>query len=293
MTAAIAGDVFTSPSVDQIVAAIRAAAGPAGAVLVVKNYTGDRLNFALAAEIAQSEGIPCEIVVVADDVSLRDIVEPARRRGIAGTILIHKIAGAAAAAGNPVAEVARLARAAASELGTMGVGLGPCTLPGADHPGFTLGENEIELGLGIHGEKGVAREPMLPADALVDRILQTILDDLGLSSGDRVALLVNGLGGTPPIELAVVARRALSALRSRDLNVARAWSGNYLTALDMPGCSLSVLKLDDVRLGLLDEPAHAPAWVASGRIPPEPARITVPQHTTRSQSSNLGRSLVG
>ena len=154
LSAAIAGDVFTSPSVDAIVAAIRAVAGPAGAVLVVKNYTGDRLNFGLAAELAARDGIPCEMVVVADDVALHGIVEPERRRGIAGTVLIHKVAGAAAASGQSLHDVAAVARAAAASLGTMGVALGACTVPAAGKPGFTLGEDEIELGLGIHGEKG-------------------------------------------------------------------------------------------------------------------------------------------
>ncbi len=277
LTAAISGDVFTSPSVDQIHAAITACAGPAGAVLVVKNYTGDRLNFALAAELAHADGIPCEIVVVADDVALRDTVEPARRRGIAGTVLIHKIAGAAAEDGKPLAEVASVARAAAAELGSMGVGLGACTLPMASQAGFTLGEDEIELGLGIHGEKGVARSTIRPANELVDMILDTIIGDRGLSAGDRVALLVNGLGGTPPMELAVVAGHALARLRGRNLVVERAWSGNYLTALEMPGCSLSLLKLDDDRLGLLDRPAQAPAWTADGRIPLTIARVMVPR----------------
>lgn len=266
LTAAIAGDVFTSPSVDTIHTAIRAAAGPAGAVLIVKNYTGDRLNFALAAENAYRDGIPCEIVVVADDVALHGVVEPARRRGIAGTVLVHKIAGAAAARGRTLAEIARIARDAAAELGTMGVALGPCTVPAAGHPGFTLGEDEIELGLGIHGEKGVERSTIRPADEVVGILLETILRDRGFGRGDRVVLLVNGLGGTPPMELAIAARHALAVLRECGLVVERAWCGNYLTALEMPGCSLSLMKVDQACLALLDQPAQAPAWTASGRI---------------------------
>jgi ATP-dependent dihydroxyacetone kinase len=277
LTAAIAGDVFTSPSVDQIHAAIMAAAGPAGAVLIVKNYTGDRLNFALAAELAHSDGIPCEIVVVADDVALRDTVEPARRRGIAGTVLIHKVTGAAAAMGKPLVEVATLARSAAAELGSMGVALGACTVPAAGQPGFTLGSDEIELGLGIHGEKGVARSAMRPASALVETILETIIADRVLLPGDRVALLVNGLGGTPPMELAIVAGQALAFLRMGGLVVERAWAGNYLTALEMAGCSLSLLRLDDARLALLDYGAQAPAWIANGRIPARVARVRLPK----------------
>jgi dihydroxyacetone kinase len=273
LTAAVAGDVFTSPSVDAVLAAIHAAAGPAGAVLIVKNYTGDRLNFGLAAELARGEGIPVEIVVVADDVALRDTVPRERRRGIAGTVLVHKIAGAAAAAGCSAAEVARLANEAAAALGSMGVALGACTVPAVGHPGFALGDNEIELGLGIHGEKGVERSAVAPADALVDRLLDAIRADLGLAAGQSVALLVNGLGGTPQMELAIVARRALAALRAHGLVVERAWQGSLLTALEMPGCSLSILKLDAQRIELLDAPTSAAGWPGSGRI--GPARKTV------------------
>ena len=263
--AAVAGDVFTSPSTDAVLAAIRAASGPAGALLVVKNYTGDRLNFGRAAEMARAEGIAVEAVVVADDVALRDTVEPARRRGIAGTVLVHKVAGAASAAGLDLASVAAEARAAAAKLGTMGVALGACTVPGG-RPGFVLADDEMELGLGIHGEAGVRRAKLLPADALVDELLDTILADLALPSGARVALLVNGLGGTPPMELAVVARRALTALRDRGLDVVRAWSGNLLTALEMPGMSLSVMAVDDARLARLDAPTGASAWPGSGHL---------------------------
>ncbi|MFC3126075.1 dihydroxyacetone kinase family protein [Pseudoroseomonas globiformis] len=264
--AAISGDVFTSPSTDAVLAAIRAVGGPDGAVLVVKNYTGDRLNFGLAAELARAEGIPAEIVVVADDVALRDTVEPGRRRGIAGTVLVHKVAGAAAAAGLPLEQVAAEARAAAEAMGTMGVALGACTVPGAGRPGFTLGEDEAELGLGIHGEQGVKRVALQTADALVEEILGTIIEDRGLKRGDRVVLLVNGLGGTPPMELAVVARQAMAVLRRAGLMVERAWTGNLLTALEMPGMSLTVLPVDDARLARLDAPSAAPAWPGNGRI---------------------------
>ncbi|MCR0982641.1 dihydroxyacetone kinase family protein [Roseomonas populi] len=264
--AAVAGDVFTSPSVDAVLAGIRAAAGPAGAVLIVKNYTGDRLNFGLAAELARAEGIPAEVVVVADDVALRDTVEPARRRGIAGTVLVHKVAGAAAAAGLPLEAVVAEARAAAAAIGTMGVALGACTVPAAGMPGFSLLEDEAELGLGIHGEQGVRRVPLRPADAFVEEILDTILADAALRAGERVALLVNGLGGTPPMELAVVARRALALLRERGLVVERAWCGNLLTALEMPGASLTVMRVNDALVARLDAPADAPAWPGSGRI---------------------------
>ena len=279
LTAAVAGDVFTSPGTDAILAAILAVSGPAGAVLVVKNYTGDRLNFGLAAELARQQGIPVEIVIVADDVALRDLVARDRRRGIAGTVLVHKLAGAAAERGLPLAEVAGIARGAAAALGSMGVALGACVVPSVGKPGFDLGENEIEFGLGIHGEKGVERTTIRGANQIVTSLLDQIVTDLDLKPGARVALMVNGLGGTPPMELAVVSRAALADLRGRGIAVERAWSGNFMTAIEMPGVSLTVLPLDDQRDALLDDETDVPIWPGSGRIaqrklvkvPPQPA----------------------
>lgn len=265
LSAAIAGDVFTSPSVDAVLAAIRAVSGPAGAVLIVKNYTGDRLNFGLAAEMASAEGLPTKIVVVADDVALHDTVEPSRRRGIAGTVLVHKVAGAVAAAGLALDDVVTEASAAAAALGTMGVALGPCTVPAAGKPGFSLDDGEMELGLGIHGEQGVRRARLQPADPVVDMIMDTLLAQTHLPDR-RVALLVNGLGGTPPMELSIVVRHSLARLRTRGFYVERAWCGNFMTALEMPGCSLTVLAVDEARLERLDAPATAPAWPGSGRV---------------------------
>jgi ATP-dependent dihydroxyacetone kinase len=293
LSAAIAGDVFTSPSVDAVLAAIRASAGPAGAVLVVKNYTGDRLNFGLAAELATLEGIPTEVVVVADDVALAGVVEKARRRGIAGTVLIHKLAGAAAAAGKSVADVAEIARAGAAVLGSMGVALGSCTVPAAGKPGFELGETEIELGLGIHGEKGVERTTIKPADELAEILVSRIVDDLGLAAGDRVALLVNGLGATPPMELAIVMRKALAVLRGRGLTVERAWNGVFLSALEMPGVSISLLKLDDARLALIDAAASAPAWTGPGYLPEKRQVVSVPKVAAAAERTLSAGALAG
>jgi ATP-dependent dihydroxyacetone kinase len=266
LTAAIAGDVFTSPSVDAVLEAIRAVTGPAGAVLIVKNYTGDRLNFGLAAELARAEGIPVETVVVADDVALKDIVPRERRRGIAGTVLVHKIAGAAAEAGASLEEVARLARLAAEDVGSMGIALGACTLPAVGTPGFSLGENEIEVGLGIHGEKGVRRTPMTSVDRLAEQVLDTIIADRRLERGDRIVLLVNGLGATTPMELSILARDAINGLRRRGMEVARVWSGTFLSALDMQGFSLSVMAVNEGRLKLLDAATRAAAWPGLGEI---------------------------
>ena len=209
LTAAVAGEVFTSPSTDTVLAGIRASAGAAGALIIVKNYTGDRLNFGLAAELARAEGIPVEIVVVADDVALKDTVSVDRRRGIAGTVLVHKLAGAAAEQGLPLAEVARIARSAAEKLSSMGISLGSCTLPSVGKPGFVLGEQEIEVGLGIHGEQGVRRMPIASADELTSLVLKTIESNGRIKSGDRVVLLVNGRDQRRPWNFQLLLARQL------------------------------------------------------------------------------------
>jgi dihydroxyacetone kinase len=282
LSAAVAGDVFTSPAPDAVLAAIKAVAGRAGALLIVKNYTGDRLNFGLAADLARAEGILVETVVVADDAALAASTGLAGARGLAGTVFVHKIAGAASEAGASLAEVAAEARAAAESVATMGVALSPCTVPAAGTPGFALGEREIELGLGIHGEPGVRKAAIGPADAIVDEMLGKILDRLGAGPGSRVALLVNNLGGTPTIELAIVARRAIEALESLGYSVERAYAGTFLSALEMAGVSLSVLLVDDARLARLDAPTDAPAWPNASAHPhvrdaaplPDPTAMT-------------------
>jgi dihydroxyacetone kinase len=264
LSAAVAGDVFTSPSPDAVLAALRAVTGRAGALLLVKNYTGDRLNFGLAAELARAEGLQVEMVLVADDVALTDAPLPERghpgRRGIAGTVLVHKVAGAAAAAGRPLGDVAAVARSAAAAVATMGVGLSSATVPAVGRPTFHLGEDEMELGLGIHGEPGVRRAPIMDATAVTEQLLGTILRSTTLGRGDRVALLINNLGGTTTMELAIVARQALLVLEREGLVVERAYAGTFLTALEMAGVSLSLLQVDDARLAALDAPTEAPAW---------------------------------
>jgi dihydroxyacetone kinase len=301
LSAAVAGEVFTSPSPDAVLAAIRAVAGPPGVLLIVKNYTGDRLNFGLAAEVARAEGIDVEMVVVADDVSLAATADNAGRRGLAGTILVHKVAGAAAEAGASLAEVAAEAKAAAEAVGTMGVALTPCTVPAAGHPSFTLGDDEIELGLGIHGEPGVRRGALEPADALVDHLLGAILADAPPPAhhGERVALLVNNLGGTPTMELLVVARRALALLEERGAKVERVYLGTFLSALEMAGVSLSLLRVDDARLARLDAATDAPAWPnAAGRprVPKAPVAWSTEEEavellTLEPPRTRLGRVL--
>ncbi len=285
--AAVSGDVFTSPSSDSVLAAIRACVGAKGVLLIVKNYTGDRLNFGLAAEMARGEGIAVEMVVVGDDIALRDSVPKEQSRGIAGTVLVHKIAGALAAQGADLVMVATVAREVAANLATMGVALGSCTIPAVGKPSFELAENEVELGLGIHGEKGMARINSCPVDELVVVLLEKICADLHLMANESVVLLVNGLGGTPPMELAIVARQALAYLRQRGIKVERAWSGNFMTALDMPGCSLTVLRVNQQWLECLDFPVAVSAWNNAGKLPAERGSYQIPTPPPSDKSTGI------
>ncbi|MDL5158821.1 dihydroxyacetone kinase family protein [Actinomycetospora termitidis] len=276
LAGAVCGEVFASPSADAVLSGIRAFRDHPGVLLVVMNYTGDRLNFGLAAQLARAEGIACEMVTVADDVALdADDDVTAGRRGLAGTVLVTKVAGAAAAAGVPLDEVARAARETAGAVGTMGVALSAATVPSAGEPGFVLEHDEIEIGLGIHGEQGVRRESLRPADELVDEVVETVCADRGFARGDRVAVLVNGTGATPPMELSILLRRALENLESRGIGVERAWAGTFLSSIDMAGFSVAVLGLDDERLARLDAPARSAAWpsgsgTVAGGVPTVP-----------------------
>ncbi len=259
LTAAVCGEVFTSPPVDAVLAGLTAAVPQAEEfVLIVKNYTGDVLNFSLAAEIARSEGKRVEQVIVGDDVALLDQHSPQEARGLAGTVLVHKIAGAAAAEGMALAEVARLARDAAGQVWTLGVGYGMCTLPGAATPPFPAGQ--MEWGLGIHGEPGARRTEALPLTDAAEVVVGELLERSGVTQGQRVAVLVNQLGGLSGMQTAAVERAALTSLRARGIDLALYWSGTYLTALDMPGFSVSIMRLDAERERLLLEPCNAPGW---------------------------------
>jgi triose/dihydroxyacetone kinase / FAD-AMP lyase (cyclizing) len=258
LSAAVAGEVFTSPSSDTVFAAIKAVAGKPGALLVVKNYTGDRLNFGLAAEMARAEGIPVEMVIVDDDVALRDMGQTTGARGLAGTVFVHKLLGAAAAEGKNLTELVTISKAAVASLGTMGVSFSAGTSPAVGKPSFELGEQEMELGLGIHGEPGVKRMPMQRADQLTETLLSTILQDGKFP--ERVAVMVNNLGATTTMELAIVARHAVRFLESKDFMVERIFAGTFLSSLDMAGISISVLGLNDERLRWLDAATTAPAW---------------------------------
>jgi ATP-dependent dihydroxyacetone kinase len=277
LTAAVSGEVFTSPSTDAVLATIRACAGTAGVLLIIKNYTGDRLNFGLAAELARAEGIAVDVVIVADDAAF-DLGAVNNRRGIAGTVFVHKVAGAAAAAGVDLARVREEAARAALAVRTMGVALSACTVPAVGSPGFELPETQIELGLGIHGERGIRRSPLVPADAITAQLIDRLVADSGVTSGSRVVVLVNNLGATPLMELNIIVRAALHELRTRRIRVERLWCGTFLSAIDMAGCSISILPVDPAVLSRLDAATSAPAWVAAPELPdlPTPIRINAP-----------------
>ncbi|KAL2630291.1 hypothetical protein R1flu_014977 [Riccia fluitans] len=264
LTAAVCGDIFASPSVAAILAAIRAVTGPPGCLLIVKNYTGDRLNFGLAAEQAKADGYKVEVVIVGDDCALPPPRGIAGRRGLAGTLFVHKVAGAAAQAGLSLSEVAAEARRVSQMVGTMGVGLTVCTIPG-QVTSDRLGPGKMELGLGIHGEPGATVADIQPVDVVVSHLLKIILSQepqyVPVRRGSRVAIMINGLGATPVMELAIIAGKAVANLQlEHGLGVERVYTGSFMTSLDMAGMSLSVLKVDDSILARLDAPTAAPAW---------------------------------
>ncbi len=259
LDAAVPGAVFTSPTPDPILAATKAVDGGAGVLHIVKNYTGDVLNFETAADLAAADEIEVRTVIVNDDVAVKDSLYTAGRRGVAGTVLVEKIAGAAAERGDDLSAVATVAEKVIGQVRSMGVALTPCVVPHAGEPSFTLADDEIEIGIGIHGEPGRERIKLEPADAIVDRILGPILDDIPFASGDRVLLFVNGMGGTPQVELYIVFRRAAAVLAERGIEVTRTLVGNFTTSLEMQGMSITVLKLDDELTALWDAPVHTAA----------------------------------
>ncbi|XP_075283381.1 triokinase/FMN cyclase [Opisthocomus hoazin] len=281
LTGVVAGAVFTSPAVGSILAAIRAVtqAGAAGTLLIVKNYTGDRLNFGLALERARAEGADVRMVVVGDD-SAFAAPKKAGRRGLCGTVLIHKVAGALAEAGASLNEIVEKVSAAAKAMGTLGLSLSPCSVPGSK-PTFELGTDEMELGLGIHGEAGVRRMKVLPADEAVETMLAHMTDPsnasrLPLSPGASVVLVVNNLGGLSCLELGIVAGAAVRCLESRGVRIARALVGSFMTALEMAGVSLTLLLADEELVGLIDAKTTAMAWPNLAAAPATSQRQEVP-----------------
>jgi dihydroxyacetone kinase-like protein len=259
LDAACPGAVFTSPVPDQMLAATKAVDGGAGVLHIVKNYTGDIMNFELAAELAQGEGIEVTSVVIADDVAVQDSLYTAGRRGVGGTVLAEKIVGAAAEEGQDLASVTALCQRVQDNVRSMGMALTSCTVPAAGKPTFEIGDDEMEIGIGIHGEPGRERRPLASANEITDALLNPILEDAGLGQGDSVLAFVNGMGGTPLIELYVVYNRVAQVCAERGITISRNLVGSYITSLEMAGCSITLLKLDDEMTRLWDAPVLTPA----------------------------------
>lgn len=258
---AVAGAVFTSPTPDQVYEAVKVVDGGKGVLLIIKNYTGDIMNFEMAAEMAEADGVAVAKVVVNDDVAVENSTWTTGRRGIAGTVFVHKIAGAKAETGAGLAEVQRVAEKVIANVRSMGMALSPCIVPAAGKPSFTLADNEVEIGMGIHGEPGTHRESLRTADATAEHLVGKILDDLLLNAGEEVVVMINGLGGTPLMELYVVNRKVAALLAGKNINIAKTYIGNYMTSLEMAGFSITVLKLDAELKELLLAPADTPALV--------------------------------
>ncbi|MCI8864584.1 MAG: dihydroxyacetone kinase subunit DhaK [Lachnospiraceae bacterium] len=259
LDAAVAGAVFTSPTPDQILEGIRAIATDAGVLMVVKNYTGDVMNFEMAADMAEMEGIPVKHVVTNDDVAVKDSLYTIGRRGVAGTVFVHKIAGAKAEQGASLDEVQAVAQKVIDNVRTMGAAITPCTVPAAGKPGFELGEDEMEVGIGIHGEPGTHREKVRPADEVAGHLLDQILGDIDYV-GHEVAVMVNGSGATPLMELFIINNHVADVLAEKGVKVYKTFVGEYMTSIEMQGFSISLLRLDDEMKQLLDAPANTPAW---------------------------------
>jgi dihydroxyacetone kinase-like protein len=259
LDAACPGEVFTSPVPDQMLAATKAVDGGAGVLHIVKNYTGDVLNFKLAAEDAADEGVEVESVLVDDDVAVQDSLYTAGRRGVGATVLLEKIAGAAAERGEDLKAVAEVARRVDDRGRSFGVALSSCTPPASGKPMFDLPDGEMEVGIGIHGEPGRRREPVRSAHEIVETMLEAVLSDLKPADGAKVLAFVNGMGGTPLIELYLLYNEVDTQLRAAGLEPARNLVGNYITSLEMAGASITLLELDDELTALWDAPVHTPA----------------------------------
>ena len=259
LDAACPGEVFTSPTPDQMEAATKAVDGGAGVVHIVKNYTGDVMNFEMAAELVRSEGSEVESVLVDDDVAVQDSLYTAGRRGVGATVLMEKIAGAAAEQRRPLKEVADLCRKVNDNARSMGMALTSCTVPAAGKPTFELGDDEMEIGIGIHGEPGRQRMKAAPAHDIVEMMATPIVDDLPFKSGDQVLAFVNGMGGTPLIELYVMYAEVAKLAQEHGLTIERNLVGDYITSLEMQGCSITLVKLDDEMIRYWDAPVNTPA----------------------------------
>jgi phosphoenolpyruvate---glycerone phosphotransferase subunit DhaK len=252
------GDVFASPSAEQMLAVTRRIHGGKGVVYIYGNYGGDRMNFDMATEMADLEDIPVRTVRVADDVASAPPEKADRRRGVAGMVFAFKTAGAKADLGGSLDEVVAVAQKTLANCRSMGVALSPCTVPLAGKTTFTIGEDEMEIGMGIHGEPGMKREKLQTADQIAERMAEAILADLQPQAGDRLAVMVNGLGATPPEELYILYNKAHEILTGQGLSIYRAYIGEFATSMEMAGASFTFLRLDDELIALLDHPADTP-----------------------------------
>ncbi|MEK4627779.1 dihydroxyacetone kinase subunit DhaK [Solibacillus sp. FSL R7-0682] len=266
LDAAVFGDVFASPSQIQVYQAIKQVATEQGVLMIIKNYSGDIMNFKNGAALAAEDGIVVDYVKVDDDIAVEDSLYTVGRRGVAGTVFVHKIAGAAAELGFDLATVKKIAEKAAGHVRSIGFAYTSCTVPTKGTPMFSLGEDEMEYGVGIHGEPGIRREKMMDANALAERMVKDLLNDLGNVS--EVAVLINGFGATPLQELYVFNNSVIRTLTKQGVNVHRTFVGNFMTSIDMAGASLSILKLDDELKQYFNAPASTPAFKVDGEVEP-------------------------
>jgi len=261
LDAACPGDVFAAPPMDYVYETAKKLASPKGVLLLVNNYTGDRMAFDMGKEMADAEGVRTEILMINDDVAVKDSTYTIGRRGVAGNFFVIKAVGAAADRGDDIEEVIRIGKKVNDVTRTMGVGLTACTPPAKGSPLFEIGDDEMEVGVGIHGEPGRERRKLTTSDEITDELLDAVVSDLPFNSGDRVALMVNGLGGTPVSELYIIYRRAHRQLAEKGITVGRSYVNEYCTSLDMAGASITLVKLDDEIEELLNAPAEVPIRV--------------------------------
>ena len=260
LDAAVAGEVFTSPTPDQVLEGIKAVKSEKGVLLIIKNYSGDIMNFEMAAEMAEMEDIKVEKVVVNDDIAMEDSTYTIGRRGVAGTVLVHKISGAAAEDGLELDEVKRIAEKTIKNVKTLGMSLGPCTVPASGKESFHLEDDEIEMGLGIHGEPGIHKGKLKTADEHVEYMMEKLLSEQKFSENEKTAVLINGLGATPLMELYIINRKVSEILKNKKVEISETIVGNYMTSLEMPGFSITLLKLDEELEKYLKFKARTPAY---------------------------------
>ena len=286
LDAAVCGDIFASPSQIQIYQAIKETAGNAGTLMIIKNYSGDMMNFKNAARLAEEDGISVEYVKVDDDIAVQDSLYTVGRRGVAGAVLVHKIAGAAAEQGYSLKQVKAYAENAVLNTRSIGFAFTSCTVPAKGTPTFSIAENEIEYGVGIHGEPGVSRETMMTADELSKRMTDSLVKELGLAENDEVTVLVNGFGGTPLQELYLFLNSTAKILDEYKIKIYRSFAGNYMTSIDMSGASLTFMKMNSELKSLLDAESDSPAFKVNGPVLPRNYEPFIPAYHSQSENTD-------